>query len=104
MEGDFTLIGSEFVNFISTLITCRIVERMEKTDLLTEMTYQELMEDLTDAWRLADAPEEAHSDDSHWVHVSEGIFPELEAMGLSVPVPKPAPKRRGRPPKRKVED
>ena len=50
VEGDFTLIGSEFVNFISTLITCRIVERMEKTELLKEMTYQELMEDLTDAW------------------------------------------------------
>ena len=56
------------------------------------------------------------------VHVSEGIFPELEAMGLSIPAPKPvlkksgrpqkdplpdsdAPKKkRGRPPKKKVED
>lgn len=80
------------------------------------------MEDLTDAWRLADAPEEAHSDAGHWVHVSEGIFPELEAMGLSIPIPKSDPKRRerprkkplpdsaapkkkrGRPPKRKIED
>ena len=53
------------------------------------------MEDLTDAWRLSDAPEETHSDDGYWVHVSEGIFPELEAMGLSIPVPKPAPKKRG---------
>ena len=104
VEGDFTLIGSEFVNFISTLITCRIVERMEKTDLLKEMTYQELMEDLTDAWRLTDAPEEAHSDDGHWVHVSEGIFPELEAMGLSIPAPKPAPKKRGRPRKKPLPD
>lgn len=33
------------MNFISTLVTCRIVERMEKTDLLNEMTYQEPMED-----------------------------------------------------------
>lgn len=121
VEGDFTLIGSEFVNFISTLITCRIMERMGRTDLLKEMTYQELMEDLTDAWRIADAPEETHSDDGYWVHVSEGIFPELEVMGLSLPVPKPAPKKRvrhrknlipdpdvpkekcGRPPKKKVD-
>ena len=34
------------------------------------------------------------------VHVSEGIFPELEAMGLSIQAPKPAPKKRGRPPKK----
>ena len=62
------------------------------------------MEDLTDAWRLADAPEEAHSDDGSWVHVSEGIFPELEAMGLSIPEPKPAPKKRGRPRKNPLPD
>lgn len=43
VEGDFTLIGNEFVNFISTLIKCRIVERMEKSGLLKEMTCQELM-------------------------------------------------------------
>ena len=98
VEGDFTLIGSEFVNFISRLITCRIVERMENTDLLKGMTYQELKEDLTDA------PEEAHSDDGGWVHVSEGIFPELEAMGLSIPMPKPAPKKRGRPRKNPLPD
>ena len=34
------------------------------------MTYQELMGDLTDAWRLTDAPEEAQSDDGHWVHMA----------------------------------
>lgn len=68
-EGDFTLIGIEFLNFISTLITCRIVERMKKTELLKEMTYQELMEDLTATWRLTNAPEQAHSDDRYWAHV-----------------------------------
>ena len=62
------------------------------------------MENLTDAWRLTDAPEEAQSDDGHWVHVNEGIFPELEAMGLSIPVPKPAQKKRGRPRKNPLPD
>lgn len=38
------------------------------------------------------------------MHVSEGIFPELEAMGLSIPVPKPAPKKRGRPRKNPLPD
>ena len=77
---------------------------MEKIDLLTEMPHQVLLEVLTDAWRLADAPEEAHSDDGHWVHVSEGMFPELEVMGLSIPIPKSAPKKRGRPRKNPLPD
>ena len=68
------------------------------------MKYQELMEDLTDAWRLTDALEEAHSDDGNWVHVSEEIFPELEVMSLAIPVPKPATKERGRPRKNSLPD
>lgn len=40
----------------------------------------------------------------HWVHVSEGIFPELDVMGLSIPIPKSAPKKRGRPRKNPLPD
>ena len=80
------------------------------------------MEDLTNAWGIIDTPDEAHSDDGSWVHVSEGIFPVLEAMGLSISLLKPAQKKsdrprknplpapnapkkkRGRPPKMRIED
>lgn len=62
------------------------------------------MEDLTDAWRFADAPEEAHSGDGNRVHVNKMIFPELEAMSLSVPVPKSAMKKRGSPRKNSLPD
>ena len=96
-NGDFSVLGSEFVNFIATLITTRLIDRIEKTELLKKMTYAEVMDDLTESWRMVDAPDEAKSDDKYWKNVSEGIFPELEVLGLSIPVEKPAPRRRGRP-------
>lgn len=95
-QGDFSLIGSEFVNFIATLISTRIVNKFENTELLKKLSYSDLMEDLTDSWRKVDAPDPASSDDKYWKNVSEGVFPELEALGLSIPAKKPEPKKRGR--------
>jgi hypothetical protein len=61
---DFAVIGSEFVNFISTVATCRIIRKAEKTGgLLKQMSYGELMDDLSSAWRRADALAEPSSDD-----------------------------------------
>lgn len=65
------------------------------------MSYGELMDDLSSAWRRTDAPEEPATDDGYWVHTLQIVFEELEALGLSKPIPKPAPKKRGRKPKPK---
>ena len=103
VQGDFSLIGSEFINFISTVITCRLVRKARDADLLSIMSYGDLMDDLNSAWRKVDAPEIPASDDNGWVHTNIGVFEELEALGLSQPAPKPEPKKRGRPRKEKVE-
>ena len=100
-QGDFTVIGSEFVNFISTVATCRIIRKAEQAGLLKQMSYGDLMDDLSSAWRRADAPSEPATDDGYWVHTLNTVFEELEALGLSKPVPKPEPKKRGRKPKPK---
>jgi len=52
---------------------------------------------------MKDAPENPSSDDGYWVHTLNYVFGELEALGLSAPPPKPAPKKRGRPKKDPVE-
>ncbi|MDR0663686.1 MAG: hypothetical protein LBF80_06375, partial [Spirochaetaceae bacterium] len=65
--------------------------------------YGELMDDLSSAWRMKDAPEPPSSDDAYWVHTLNYVFDELEALGLSVPAPKPATKKRGRPKKNPAE-
>lgn len=101
VQGDFTIIGSEFVNFISTIITERIIRKAIKLDLLKHMSYKELLEDLNSAWRKVDSPLPARSDDNYWVHTLKEVFKELEALGLSIPVAKEEPKKRGRPKKEK---
>ncbi|MDR0662530.1 MAG: hypothetical protein LBF80_00410, partial [Spirochaetaceae bacterium] len=75
---------------------CRIIRKARAAGLLAGMSYGELMDDLSSAWRMKDAPEPPSSDDAYWVHTLNSVFDELEALGLSVPAPKPATKKRGR--------
>lgn len=103
VQGDFSLMGSEFINFISTVITCRLIGKARGAGLLNKMSYKDLMDDLSSAWRMVDAPEPPRSDDGSWVHTINCVFEELEALGLSIPVPKPEPKKQGRPKKEPQE-
>ena len=65
------------------------------------MTYGELMDDLSSAWRKTDAPTDPATDDGGWVYNFNYLFDELEALGLSKPAQKPEPQKRGRKPKTK---
>ena len=105
VQGDFSVIGSEFINFISTVITCRLVKKAREAGLLDEMSYGDLMDDLSSAWRKINAPEGTpETGDKYWVHTLKMVFEELEALGLSKPIPKPESKKRGRPRKNLVDD
>ena len=97
VHGDFSVIGSEFINFVATVATCRILRKAQKAEVLAGMSYGDLMDDLSSAWRRTDAPDQPRSDDGYWVHVSKDVFEEMEALGLTIPAPKPEPKKRGRP-------
>ena len=103
VQNDFSVIGGEFINFLSTVATCRIIKKAREAGLFETMSYGELMDDLSSAWRRTDAPSEPATDDGGWVHTLQIVFDELEALGLSKPVPKPEPKKRGRKPKPKDE-
>ena len=104
VQGDFSVTGSEFVNFISTVITCRIITKATQAGLFEEMTYRDMMDDLNSAWRLTSAPAGIlpTTDDKYWVHTIPKVAEILEKVGLSQPVPKPEPKKRGRKPKQTV--
>ena len=96
VQGDYSLIGVEFVNFIATLITSRMVRKASDARLLDKMTYGDLLEDLSSAWRQSGSTEKPKSNDSKWVHTLPSVFEILERLGLSEPTVK-IPKKRGRP-------
>ena len=99
VQGNFSVIGSEFINYISTTITCRMLKKAAQAGLLARMSYGDVLDDLSRVCRKVDAPTTLpSSDDEYWVNnPTREEFEVLEALGLSTPVPKPEPKKRGRP-------
>lgn len=96
VQGDFTVFGTEFVNFIATTATCRILTKAGTAGLLDELSLAALLDDLSSAWRKVDAPmdETPRRDDPYWVHTLKKVADELEALGLIEPESgKPSVKR-----------
>ena len=85
VQGDFSLFGSEFVNFIATVLTCRMKRSAQKAGLLNDRSYADLLEDLATAWRKANAPLSPKSDDPYWMSDYPGVFALMEKLGLSEP-------------------
>ena len=83
VQGDFSVIGSEFVNFISTTITCRLIHKAEKAGLLMHDSWADLMDDLSSAWRRIDGPSQPRSDDDAWIHTIPKVMTILEVLELS---------------------
>ncbi|WP_373265921.1 hypothetical protein [Hungatella hathewayi] len=65
VQNEFSVIGNEFINFISTVATCRIIRKARETGLFDHMTYGELMDDLSFECRRSDAPAEPETDDGY---------------------------------------
>lgn len=97
VQGDFSVIGSEFINTIATMVSHRIMNDMRDAGVLDHMTYGDAMEDLSEVWRRTDAPGDPVSDDGFWTRTFDKDMELMEALGLSEPAPKPLPKKRGRP-------
>ena len=70
-HANFSVIGSEFVNFISVLMTCRIVHLLENKDILDDMSYGSVLTFLRSSWRKIDAPAEASTDDGYWWNTND---------------------------------
>ena len=97
VQNDYSVIGNEFINTITSIITNRMIQKAEKAGLLKENTYGEILDDLNESWRMKSSPLEAHTEDGFWVHTLIQTFEILETLGLSIPAEKPEPKKRGRP-------
>lgn len=83
VQGDFSVMGSEFIDFIATLITTRMIKEADKRGVFKEFSYGEMIEELNSAWRLVDAPEKAKSNDGYWIHVLKSPMRIMELLELS---------------------
>lgn len=91
VHNDYSVIGSEFCSFISSVMTFRLLKKYEKSGLLRTMTYKKILSVLTRAKKVC-------IDGESWqlIKMNPSHIELLQALSL---LPKPAPKRRGRPPK-----
>ena len=108
VHNDFSVQGLEFINFISTLITSRILNKLEENNVLNGITYGELMEDLNAVWRRTDPPIEGipDLDDGYWEVGVKSSFEALIKLGLCTNKQAPEKLRKakaGRPHKEKKE-
>ncbi|MDI9497707.1 MAG: hypothetical protein QM270_04375 [Bacillota bacterium] len=62
-KGVFSIIGSKFINFTATIANGRILKKAGGLGFLKKLSYGDLMDDLSSAWRRSDVPIEARSDD-----------------------------------------
>lgn len=94
VQDDYSVIGSEFCDFLSTLLTCRLVNSFDKVELLKRMTYKKAMSILVRAKKVRVA-----NRDWQLVRLGPSQLTVLEDLGL-IPKPEEPPKRkRGRPKK-----
>jgi len=83
-------------------MTSRMVRKAGNAKLLDEMSYGDLMEDLSSAWRQTNSSDVPSSDDKKWVHTLPSVMLLLEKLGLSKPIIKES-RKVGRPKKEKLE-
>jgi len=119
VQGDFAVRGSEFVNFIATVLTSRITKKAEECGALDELTYGDMMDDLSSVWRnIKGNTEKPKLNDGYWrCNTLPSIFKLMVTLGLAVdptvkrsvgrpkkekPADDQPKKKRGRPPKKKA--
>ena len=96
-ETNYRIIGSQFVNYIAAIISSRISQKFINAGLLVKSSYEHIMEDLSNTLRVVESPSPPKRDDGYWYTGQKNNFDVLEKLGLSEPLPKPTPKKRGRP-------
>ncbi len=77
-HNDYSVVASEFVNFLATIITSRLFRKFDEAGLLNEMTYGDVMDVLRSAKKQKD-------ENGKWtiVRVIEKKAKVLEKLGLA---------------------
>ena len=91
VQDDYSVIGSEFCDFLSTLLTFRLIKRFDRAELLKEHTYKKIMSVLARA-------KKARADGENWrlLQLNPSYIEMLQDLEL-LPKPEEEPKKKGRP-------
>ena len=93
VHDDYSVIGSEFCDFLSTLLTFRLINAFDAAKLLEHMTYKMIMSSLKRAKKA-----KVCGDDWQLIKINPSIVDTLRKLGI-LETPVYIPKKRGRPKK-----
>jgi len=96
VHDDYSVIGSEFCDFLSTLLTFRLINAFDNVKLLEHMTYKMIMSSLKRAKKV-----KVPGSDWQLIKVNPSIVDTLQKLGI-LDALKNVPKKRGRPKKTTV--
>jgi hypothetical protein len=84
--------GSEFVNFVSSVMTARLLMKFEEAGLFSEMTYNDIMSQFSSAQKVN------INGNGEWEYVrtTKATEDTLARLGL-LPRPEETPRKRGGP-------
>lgn len=92
VHSDYSVLGSEFIDFLSSLLTFRILKELDKTALLEKYTYKKIMSVMKRAKKI-------RTPKSDWelIKMNPSQIDILKALGLLPKDPEKPKRRRGRP-------
>jgi hypothetical protein len=92
VQDDYSVIGSEFCDFLSTVLTFRLMKQFDRAKLLEERTYKKLMSVLERAKKARNAGE-----DWQLIRINPSQEEILQKLNLLSTPEKPPKKKPGRP-------
>ena len=95
VQDDYSVIGSEFCDFLATVITFRLIKAFDGEHLLEKHTYKKVMATLKRAKKIR-----IEEKDWQLIKVAPSVTEIIQKLGL-LSLPKAEPKNKGRKPKQK---
>ena len=97
VQDDYSVIGSEFCDFLSTLLTFRLIDAFDKAGLLEDYTYRKILSVLIRAKKAC-----VGSENWQLVRMNPSHLEILQKLDL-IPKPEEPPKKKPGRPQRKQE-
>jgi hypothetical protein len=92
VQDDYSVIGSEFCDFLSTILTFRLMKQFDRANLLEERTYKKLMSVLERAKKV-----KTEGEDWRLIRINPSQEEILQELDLIPKPEKPPKKKLGRP-------